>query len=175
MKIARIETGFLEVPDKISLNIYAMGCSIQCPNCHNKHLWDFNNKNSYDLKTEEFENTIKSKNDIIKWVTFLGGEPLDQLLDTILFAKISKDEGFNTCLYSGYSFDIIKEKLDYNLEFFDLIISEPFIEIPVIQEHTNQKIFINTGDKFYTEIKSWATLNTFLQTYPKYRKIDFIY
>ena len=147
-----------------------MGCSIQCPNCHNKHLWDFNNKNSYDLKEEEFINTLKSKKDIIKWVTFLGGEPLDQLLDIILFAKISKTEKFNTCLYSGYSFDTIKEKLGDNLYYFDLIISEPFVEIPVTQEHTNQKIFINTNDNFYTEIKSWMDLNSFLQTDSKYRK-----
>lgn len=171
MKIARIETGFLEVPDKISLNIYSIGCSIQCPNCHNKHLWDFNNKNSYDLKTEEFENTIKSKKDIIKWVCFLGGEPLDQLCDTLLFARISKDENIHTCLYSGYSFDVIKQKLpDEYLYAFDLIISEPFVEIPVTQEHTNQKIFINTGDQVYTQINSWVELNTFLQTDSRYKK-----
>jgi len=170
MNIARIETGFLEVPDKISLNLYAQGCSIQCPNCHNKHLWEFSNKRSYNLKEEEFINILKSKNDIVKWICFLGGEPLDQFHETILFAKLSKDEKFNTCLYSGYSFDVIKEKIAENLQYFDLIISEPFIEIPVTQAHTNQKIFINTGDMFYTEINTWLDLNTFLQTDIKYKK-----
>ena len=57
--------------------IWVQGCSIHCKGCANSHMWDFDGGASY--KVEDFINIIKSYADKIEGITWLGGEPLEQI------------------------------------------------------------------------------------------------
>lgn len=106
MNISILQIGFgLEVPDKITLNIYLSGClpNKQCvrDKCHNPELHDFNNGTDYKLWLHDI--TMKTTG-LIQGFVLIGGEPLDQnpkdLLDLINFLNKLK---LPIYLYTGYT------------------------------------------------------------------------
>ena len=106
MFISNLQIGFgLEIPNKISLNIYISGCknNKECDmkNCHNQELRKFKKEINY----LSWYPTVTSllKDNLINAFCLLGGEPLDQkesyLNDLINFLKV-----FNLpiYIYTGY-------------------------------------------------------------------------
>ena len=57
--------------------IWVQGCSIRCEGCANLHMWNFEGGTSY--KICEFIEIIKSYKDRIEGITWLGGEPTEQI------------------------------------------------------------------------------------------------
>lgn len=121
INIYNIQTSFgLEVPDKISLNIYFSGCknNKHCDRdkCQNKDLLSFKNGTHYTSFLRIIEKYLRQKN-FIECVCFLGGEPLDQDLHsfqeiTNYIRQIRQDILFYC--YSGYD---IEDKKDHILTY----------------------------------------------------------
>jgi len=81
MNIADLQLGTgLEVPDRISLNIYFAGCcdnkSCERSKCQNSHLHSFEKGTHYKDWMDEICKILSYR--LAETVCFLGGEPFDQ-------------------------------------------------------------------------------------------------
>lgn len=90
-------------PDNnIRTEVFLKGCqrAIEgnpCDDCFNKELWS--NKSKIDYTPEEVaKNIIKYSSN--KYVTFVGGEPLDQIKDLIGVTKILKSKGYHIIVFT---------------------------------------------------------------------------
>ena len=111
-RIARICTSFIDVPGKIAIAIYFAGCSIRCPGCQNKALWDAQAGTLMSLESVVLKIQEHALADTI---VFLGGEPTDQL--DFLRALCVKITQYNKeiVLYTGREFEDLPADLTEHL------------------------------------------------------------
>lgn len=157
IRVAQISTGFVEIPNSISLNIYAQGCRINCPNCQNKELQKFDGGTLIDYC--DIKTSIENHS-LCNWICWLGG---DATFQPNSFKKInsliSNDfPRLKICLYTGRLFDDISALLDD----VDLVIDGPWNGIPVIDKNTNQRIFYK-ADKIWNHIPNWEKLKELMK------------
>ena len=86
--------------------IWVQGCSIRCVGCANSHMWDFGGGTSY--KVEDFIETIKGYKDKIEGITWLGGEPLEQIEPVTKISKAVQELGLSVIVFTGYDYADIK-------------------------------------------------------------------
>lgn len=137
-RIARICTSFIDVPGKIAIAIYFAGCTIRCPGCQNKALWDAQagtlmSLDAVLLKIQEHA--------LADAVVFLGGEPTDQL--DFLRALCVKITQYNKeiVLYTGREFEDLPTDLTEHL---NTIICGPYrseLHVGGWPASKNQRIF----------------------------------
>lgn len=87
---------------------FAQGCKHNCEGCFNPETHDFSGgeeKNIDDL----IKDVLKNK--MIKGITFSGGDPLEQADEFSYMAKAFKKSGLNIWCYTGYTFEILLEKM----------------------------------------------------------------
>ncbi len=132
MKVFQIDVAFQEVPNHISLIFSITGCPYQCDGCHSSHLWDA--ENGIPLTPEKFIKVLHSYKSLITCICFFGGEWKREKLIELL--KIAKEEGLETCLYTGG--DNVHESILTHLTF---IKTGPWKEHlgGLDNKHTNQK------------------------------------
>lgn len=70
LKYAYTKVVFSEIPDEITLGISLTGCTIHCPYCHSKELWE---DTGTSLTIEELDRLL-DKNKGITCLLLLGGE-----------------------------------------------------------------------------------------------------
>jgi anaerobic ribonucleoside-triphosphate reductase activating protein len=146
--VARITTSFIDVPGEIAVAIYLAGCSIHCPHCQNKELWDRTSGIAMSVGT--IVDCIK-EHPLAESVVFLGGEPTDQIdfLQGICGAITNKKK----VLYTGREFEWLPSELTDNL---DMIICGPYrkeLHVNKWPASSNQRVFIK-------DQKSWITQAT---------------
>ncbi|MGP1577171.1 MAG: 4Fe-4S single cluster domain-containing protein [Treponema sp.] len=127
MNIAHIEAySFIYGPGCRSV-IWTQGCSIRCPGCWNKNLWDFT-PNKEILVSDLVSRILKQKT-FIEGITILGGEPFDQYTELFKLCKALADENLSLIVYSGYEKQVLIDK-GYAPLFhcIDVLISGPYIE-----------------------------------------------
>lgn len=154
LKIAQVSTGFIEVPNHISLCVYTQGCKRQCKDCHNPTLWSFDGgEKVLEIEAE----LLINEHPMCDYVVYLGGEPLDQLQGLIAFSKEFKKLNKRICLYTGYQFSEIDKEL---LKYIDIVVDGEFVKEkgPVTSKTTNQKIWLKTVDGNWSLINSWDDL-----------------
>lgn len=98
MRIARVSTGFCDVPGLTTLNVFTAGCSKRCPGCHNRELWDHDHPGAVEMGAAEIMDKFDPcLHDAVCW---LGGEPTEQprLLET---ARALGEGGIRQVLYTG--------------------------------------------------------------------------
>ncbi len=102
--------------------IWVQGCSIRCDDCANKHMWNFNGGNLY--KVNDFINIIKSYKDKIEGITFLGGEPLNQIIPVIEICKAVQKFGLSVILFTGYEYENQKDNKNFQelIKYVDILI-----------------------------------------------------
>ena len=106
--VARIFSSFIDVPNEIATSIYFSGCSIRCPDCHNKEHWDIQS----GTKMSDDEIMEKINNPLTTYVAFLGGEPTDQLKFLLhLCTRVKTETNKKIALYSGREFEVLPKKL----------------------------------------------------------------
>ena len=117
----------------IGISLFVQGCPFRCYNCFNPDTWDFNGGNEWTEKIEnDFLNLLKDEH--IKRVTILGGEPLaEQNLSGVLglIEKIRKNFPDKIIwLYTGFVFEeCIKHPLrEKILSYCDVLIDGPYID-----------------------------------------------
>jgi len=107
--------------------IWVQGCSIRCPGCSNKHMWDFNE--GYAVSIEDLYNIINDEEEI-EGVTFVGGEPFDQAGALALLAENIRRKKLGIVTFTGYKYEYLKyygtEPQQALLEKTDLLIDGPF-------------------------------------------------
>lgn len=116
----------------IRASLFVSGCTHNCKGCFNKDYQNFKYGNTWTLELEnEFLTYVKDEN--VKGVTILGGEPMEQTMDNDLvnlLKRIKEETNKNIWIYSGYTFEeIIKDqkKVDI-LKECDVLVDGKFIQ-----------------------------------------------
>lgn len=76
-KIAGIYWDDTAAAPGISLSVYFSGCHFHCPGCHNPEAQDFNYGREYDLDIRQEIMKKLKKNGVMRTLSILGGEPLN--------------------------------------------------------------------------------------------------
>jgi len=113
MNYAKIRKFDVSNGPNIRTTIFVSGCTNGCEGCFNKELQDFNYGSKWDEKIEEeFLSYVRNEN--VKGVNILGGEPLDQIKDNDLLnllIRIKKETNKEIWLWTGYTIEeAIKDK-----------------------------------------------------------------
>ena len=102
--------------------IWVQGCSIQCNGCANSHMWDFAGGTSY--KVTDFIELIKSYKDKIEGITWLGGEPLEQIKAVAKISKAVQQLGLSVIVFTGYEYKDLESNKDFQelIKYVDILI-----------------------------------------------------
>ena len=91
--------------------IWVQGCSIHCKGCANSHMWDFDSGTLYN--TNDLINLISSYKDKVEGVTFLGGEPLEQIEAVTEVSKAVQSFGLSVIVFTGYEYKSLEHRADF--------------------------------------------------------------
>ena len=111
MKIGGIlDISTIDIPGKVSMVIFTVGCNFRCNFCHNKHLLDVNIGKSYQVS--EIVKLCKN-NSLINSISISGGEPTlqEDILDVCKGLK--KLEKYLSIDTNGSNPDKLKELIPY--------------------------------------------------------------
>lgn len=108
--------------------IWVQGCSIHCKGCANKHMWDKNGGTLYDI--DVIKNLIYANKDDIEGITFLGGEPLEQIEAVTYLSEKVQEMGLTVVIFTGYDYSKISQKDDIKelVKHVDILIDGKFEE-----------------------------------------------
>lgn len=90
--------------------IWVQGCSNHCEGCANSHMWDKEGGTLFN--TNDLINLIKAYKDRIEGVTWLGGEPLEQIEAVTVISKVVQEIGLSVIVFTGYEYEFIKDRAD---------------------------------------------------------------
>lgn len=134
MNYAYIEIGLQEIVGEIALCIGITGCTVHCPGCHSKELWQADYGSP--LTDEVYKDTLKKYKGKCSCICFMGG---DQYKDELIkYLEMAHEEGFLTALYTGQNW------VDYDImEWLDYLKIGPFIESlgGLADRTTNQRMY----------------------------------
>ena len=133
----------------VRASIFVSGCRFNCKGCFNKEAQDFNYGNKFDKKAEDkFMEYIKDNN--VKGVSILGGEPLMQTMDDSLLnllKRIKKESNKEIWMWTGFIYEtaILDEKRKEILNYVDVLVDGQFDESKKVlnlkfRGSTNQRI-----------------------------------
>ena len=108
-------------------SIYCAGCSHNCPGCHNRQSWDFNQGQL--MTTDEIMDVILA--DPFANVTFSGGDPMFQAEGfTELAHAIHERSNKTIWCFTGFTFEALLAKPEQRklLEQIDVLVDGPFVE-----------------------------------------------
>ena len=102
--------------------IWVQGCSIHCKGCANSHMWDFDSGTLYN--TNDLINLISSYKDRVEGVTFLGGEPLEQIEAVTEVSKAVQSFGLSVIVFTGYEYKSLEHRADFQelIKYVDILI-----------------------------------------------------
>ena len=125
MRIAHINNNSSIYGFGNSFVIWTQGCKLRCKGCWNDSMHSF--EGGEEISIENIVAQIKESE--INNVTILGGEPLDQLEETIKLMDNIKKLDIGIILYTGYE----KEEIENSnknrvLNYADILISGRYIE-----------------------------------------------
>lgn len=127
MRYHNITTDDMLNGDGLRTVLWVAGCNHRCEGCHNRFTWDINGGLPFD---ENAENELfeKLKPDYISGITFSGGDPLhpNNRDEVTRLAKKARSmfPKKTVWLYTGYSFDEIKE-LEI-MQYLDVLVDGEF-------------------------------------------------
>lgn len=145
--------------------IFLMGCKDAmdgkpCKGCFNPMIWE-TKKDARDYSSEEAAERIL-KFSPNKYITFVGGEPLDQMDDLADTCSILKKNGFHIIVFTHFLlFDIIydiKKKAMKLLENIDILIDGLYIQEERIYDDNARDGFhdaIGSGNQVIWDLHGW--------------------
>lgn len=114
-------------PDGVRVELFLFGCNKAmsgnpCPGCFNRMIWDSSIAtcavHGDDLADYIAERTGNDK----KYISIVGGEPLDQIKNLIPFCKRLKDYGFHIIIFTWREVKrILSNKNEFHNDFLNLI------------------------------------------------------
>ncbi len=105
------------------IGIWFQGCSIHCEGCISADTWQFNTNL---VAIEEITNVLKQWLPHCNGITISGGEPFDQELGLYELLNFLRPYNLSVLVYSGYSFQKLKQKKEILNGLIDVLISEPY-------------------------------------------------
>ena len=119
-----IEESIVDGPG-IRMTVFTQGCNHKCKGCHNPQTHDF--KAGRDITIEEIIEKAKN-NPLLDGLTISGGEPFEQAQACANLARAARDIGLNVLVYTGYTYEILQEKEEYQdfLQQIDILIDGRF-------------------------------------------------
>jgi len=135
--------------------VWTQGCSLRCVGCWNSEMWGFE-PNIVLSVGEIFEKIITEKG-AIEGITILGGEPLDQLSETMELLRKCRSEGLTTMLFTGYETGEVSDSRVFEL--CDILVTGRYDHTKRTLVHqwigsTNQQIHFLTGVYRHYELKN---------------------
>ena len=120
-KIAGIYWDDTAAAPGISLSVYFSGCHFHCPGCHNPEAQDFNYGEEFTPELEQQIIDKLHKNNVIRKLSILGGEPLTtenrkdvaRLIDSILTTYPDT----KIYIWTGYTFEDLLKSNDPIIEY----------------------------------------------------------
>ncbi|MCL2496679.1 MAG: anaerobic ribonucleoside-triphosphate reductase activating protein [Clostridiales bacterium] len=115
----------------IRMVIFTQGCPHNCPGCHNPQTHDPNGGEWHDTEALLARFAARPQ---LAGLTISGGEPLMQAEAVAVLARGVKDLGKTVLLYSGYTFEDLRDSsksdaaIERLLAYTDILIDGPFIE-----------------------------------------------
>lgn len=107
------KTTLLDFPGLVACTVFAHGCNLRCPFCHNAGLVVRKPENI--ISQEELGEFLKKRKGILDGVCLTGGEPLAQK-DAIEFIEFLKSFGYKIKLdTNGFFPERLKEVIDKGL------------------------------------------------------------
>ncbi len=111
--------------------VFAQGCRHNCPGCHNPqtHAMDGGTL----ISVNELLDRMR-QNPLLDGITLSGGDPFEQAKGFRELASRAREAGYHVVTYTGYTYEQLKEKADYQpdwaglLRNTDLLIDGPFIK-----------------------------------------------
>lgn len=110
--------------------IFTQGCKHHCEGCHNPQTHDV--KGGQTVTIEYLKEQI-DKQQLIRGITFSGGEPFLQAGAMARLARYAKSKNLHTLAYTGYTFEQLyqmsrtdREIADF-LSHLDMLVDGPFI------------------------------------------------
>lgn len=102
--------------------IWVQGCSIHCKSCANSSMWDKTGGTLYE--TSEFINIINSYRDKIEGITWLGGEPTEQIQAVTEISKAVQEIELSVILFTGYEYSTLKADKEFQklIKYVDILI-----------------------------------------------------
>ena len=115
-KIAGIYWDDTAAAPGISLSVYFSGCHFHCPGCHNPEAQDFNYGRDYDLDVRQEIMQKLNKNGVMRTLSILGGEPLNEenigdVLNLIGWCKLDYPD-LKIYLWTGYTIEELEARDD---------------------------------------------------------------
>lgn len=115
-KIAGIYWDDTAAAPGISLSVYFSGCHFHCPGCHNPEAQDFNYGREYDLDIRQEIMEKLNKNGVIRTLSILGGEPLndeniEDVLNLIGWCKLDYPD-LKIYVWTGYTIEELEARND---------------------------------------------------------------
>lgn len=144
----------------ISLSVYFSGCHFHCPGCHNPEAQDFNYGEEFTPELEQQIIDKLRKNNVIRKLSILGGEPLTtenrkdvaRLIDSILTTYPDT----KIYIWTGYTFeDLLKSNdpiIEYILNNIDCLIDGRYeqdkrdITLPLRGSSNQRIIYLENGN-----------------------------
>lgn len=139
----------------VRTTLFVSGCTNNCPECFNKEQQDFNYGQKWDKqKEDEFISYVKNVN--VQGVSILGGEPMEQTMDSSLIdllKRIKGETGKNIWLWSGFTYEDISkdEKKKEILQYVDVLVDGRFV---VEQRNLNLKYRGSENQRVIDVVKS---------------------
>lgn len=129
MLVARINDCDTANGPGIGISVWFQGCSLRCKGCHNQQLWPFEGQDINPLYLiNQIRQTVKINNGMYDYIAILGGEPLDQDIDSLwLFLADLQELNLPIILWTGYSLKSVPKSL-LNYGKIDYIITGAYIE-----------------------------------------------
>lgn len=105
------------------VTLWINGCKHQCEGCHNKETWQFNKGKLFDEDKRQQLFDILSL-PYVKGLTLSGGDPLYSYNEVLPLCKEVKDKfkDKDIWLYTGFTFDEIREQFTEILEYVDYVV-----------------------------------------------------
>ena len=118
-KIAGIYWDDTAAAPGISLSVYFSGCHFHCPGCHNPEAQDFNYGREYDLDIRQEIMQKLGKNGVMRTLSILGGEPLNEenigdVLNLIGWCKLDYPD-LKIYVWTGYTIEELEARDDENV------------------------------------------------------------
>lgn len=106
--------------------IWVQGCSLHCKGCANSHMWDKESGTLYN--TEDLISLILSYKDRVEGVTFLGGEPLEQIEAVTEISRAVQEIGLSVIVFTGYEYKNLEQRADFQelIKYVDILIDDRY-------------------------------------------------
>lgn len=131
MRYAQIRSLDISNGEGVGIALYTQGCRFHCKNCFNSELWDYTKGKEWSSEVEDYLVSLLSR-DYINRVSFLGGEPLSEEnledLDNLLNRIRRECPSKKIWMYTGYTYEAIKDRLSYILKNVDVLVDGLYID-----------------------------------------------